>query len=66
MFFGFRLINVVLKIFLSFMGMGFLFRERLSEADRKKFKQKARLCRHKLNEALDVWDNDLEEEPTVE
>lgn len=64
MFFGLKRPDVLVKMLLAFLGFGFLFRERLSEEDRNKMKHKAHLFRHKLNEALDIWDSD--ESPSAE
>ncbi len=66
MFFGLKRPDFFVKMLLAFLGFGFLFKERLSEDDRKKMKHKAHLFRHKINEALDIWDTDAEETPAAE
>ncbi len=66
MFFGLKRPDALVKLLLAVLGLGFLFRERLSEDDRKKLKHKAHLFRHKLNDALDIWDTNNEEPPTAE
>ncbi len=64
MFFGLKRPDFLVKALFAFLGLGFLFRERLSDDDRKNLKHKAHLFRHKLNEALDIWDS--EESPSAE
>ncbi len=66
MFFGFRRQKFLMKMLFAFLGFGFLFKDRMSEEDRKKFKHKAHIFRHKFNEALDVWDTEAEETPAAE